>query len=120
MRELITRWAICEPSLCFASQVGDFQIFSKRWQRTTVLYLDDPEMAPELEATIQAAVQEAIEAGGYNWQLSKKGFDPSSKWQRFAMIWSAFGVGKTFEAFGLESSAEVLLEAYLQALEADA
>lgn len=109
MRGLLERWAKVEPERCRPPEgLAPFP---------AVLYAGEfwpvgNDAAP-FTGTVQAAVQEAIEARGLPWQLNH-GFTDDYE----ATIWTDAAVGVEGHGYTEASAAAALLGAYLDALEA--
>lgn len=114
--ELLARWAELEPDRCGAVPppphlAGDYRV---RVKDENSWYL--VECTPGI---LQAAVQEAIEARGWNWRLSRKGLQADGiTWQRFAEIWHPYESWRPIFVMRTETPAHTLLDAYVQTLEA--
>lgn len=110
MRELLTKWAELEPARCEPFRVGIFTIWTESGAARQIFGPDD---LTDLDlAWIQFAVQQAIVERGWSYKV---GHDSHYGWGYEAEINDSTAEDKC--AQGHSSAAEVLLIAYLAALE---
>jgi hypothetical protein len=121
MKELLERWAALEP-----------ERVKRRWDGCLGVAYDDgglvleerpgtygsPEFHKFAGIYVQAAVQEAIEARGWNWEAARKGKWPDGAWMHTGHVWHPFSARPDEFGYSRQSPAEALLSAYLTAVEA--
>lgn len=108
MRELLERWAKLEPERC---QVGEYYAHFSLDGFQFRLWHNDV-LTPRRSATLLAAVIEAIEARGWDWNLMSM-----LPWNATARRYMAT---VTYHVKEADSDVAALLTAYLAALEAEA
>lgn len=108
MKALLDTWARLEPERCLRLDDGTIRVDSTAYGWTQVLAFKEPETVLIDEAMVQHATQEAIEARGWTWRILK----PTDGPYEAAVIASP-----TRTPHIGDTPAEVLLEAYLEALE---
>jgi hypothetical protein len=120
MKELLERWAKAEPKRCWPMERG-YERLGTHWvdpgPGAMGLALNGEKPLPTAErALLQAAVQEAIEAREWDWDLC---FNHQQDSPRYCAIIGDLYNGSTPGEWG-STPAEALLSAYLTALEAQA
>lgn len=120
LTELLQRWASVAPDECVSQDNGDFTV--KIYGN---LNIDPSDIDKWLEWEIQGAVQQAIEARGWDWQLFKGTYEGNHKHEDGTVFWEGVVTVGKMDAFkflgdvqSIYSPAHALLAAYVQALEA--
>jgi hypothetical protein len=124
MKELLERWAKLEPTRCEGVYRGEgvFSVYVHlgREERVYRIVHDLVESANAANSWLQAAVQEAIEARSWRWELTSPWRGDSHTYTRYWCDLDASTSELDRPVIGQEgeSAAEALLSAYLTALEA--
>jgi hypothetical protein len=108
MKELLEEWAEREPERCQRYEDGSYWLMFGDWN-----------YSPDSPGALQEAVQQAIEARGWDWDTGTSQEPTYRVWHGSILTDPVINIWSPRE-WSNDSSAHALLSAYLQELKAEA